>query len=486
MERDVNEADFKEKLEQILIAHIPDCRSLESVVRLSGGASQETYRIEINCPDDKRTLAMRRAPEGRYNEAGTDRPGLAGEAQLMRSALAAGVPAPEVYYVLTRTDELGDGFIMEWIDGEGLGARIVRRPEYKAIRPRLAYEIGKILARIHNINIQKSGLQDYLKQIPPAEFIIQTWDRYIALETPQPMIDYTGRWLKENLAEFANTVDLVLVHNDFRNGNFMITSERIVAVLDWEAAHIGDPMRDLGWICTNSWRYGGDAPVGGFGTYEDLFRGYEEISGKRVDPDQVKYWQVFGSFWWAVVCLGMVGQFRSGPDRSIERASIGRRTSEALVDCVNLIIPGSVDLISSDPVRQNLDMPRADELISAVSDFLRDQVMTETEGRTSFLSRVSANSLDIIGREFDLLPENRRREHAALLTFFCCDAADNDADLENLRWRLVHALRDESQPLDDEFLKSYLRNTVVNQVAIDQPRYSGFQQALEQQAKKIS
>lgn len=182
----------------------------------------------------------------------------------------------------------------------------------------------------------------------------------------------------------------------------------------------------------------------------------------------------------------MVGQFRSGPDRSIERASIGRRTSEALVDCVNLIIPGSVDLISSDPVRQNLDMPRADELISAVSDFLRDQVMTETEGRTSFLSRVSANSLDIIGREFDLLPENRRREHAALLTFFCCDAADNDADLENLRWRLVHALRDESQPLDDKFLKSYLRNTVVNQVAIDQPRYSGFQQALEQQAKKIS
>ena len=124
---DMKEADFKEKLEQILINHIPDCKSLESVVRLSGGASQETYRIEISCPDDKRILAMRRAPEGAYNEARTDRPGLAGEAQLMRSALAAGVPAPVVFYVLTRADELGDGCIMEWIDGEGLGARIVRR-----------------------------------------------------------------------------------------------------------------------------------------------------------------------------------------------------------------------------------------------------------------------------------------------------------------------------------------------------------------------
>ncbi|MCZ6644253.1 MAG: phosphotransferase [Gammaproteobacteria bacterium] len=475
---DMKEADFKEKLEQILINHIPDCKSLESVVRLSGGASQETYRIEIRCPDDKRILAMRRAPEGAYNEARTDRPGLAGEAQLMRSARAAGVPAPAVYYVLTRADELGDGFIMEWIDGEGLGARIVRRPEYEHLRPILAYEIGKILARIHDIDIQASGLQDYLTHIPPAEFITQTWDRYIAMETPQPMIDYTGRWLRENLADLANTEDLVLVHNDFRNGNFMVTPERVVAVLDWEAAHIGDPMRDLGWICTNSWRYGGDAPVGGFGSYEDLFRGYEEVAGKRVDPDQVKYWQVFGSFWWAVVCLGMVTQYRGGPDRSIERASIGRRTSEALIDCVNLIIPGPVDLISENQVRENLDMPRADELIAAVSDFLRNQVMTETEGRTSFLSRVSANSLDIVGRELDLSGEHRRRELAGLQAFYHHEAHDSSADLASLRWRLVHALRDGSQSLADESLKSYLRNVVANQVAIDQPRYSGLHQAL--------
>ncbi len=479
MGRDVIEAVFKDKLEQVLIARLPGCQSLESVVRLSGGASQETYRIEIERLHDTCTLALRRAPEGAYDQAATERPGLAGEAQLMRSARAAGVPAPEVHYVLAREDGLGDGFIMEWIDGEGLGARIVRRPEYASIRPRLAYEIGKILVRIHAIDIDASGLRNYLTHIPPAEFITQTWDRYIALQTPQPMIDYAGRWLRENLADLASAEDLVLVHNDFRNGNFMITPQRIVAVLDWEAAHIGDPMRDLGWICTNSWRYGGEAPVGGFGNYEDLFRGYEEVSGTQIDPDQVMFWQVFGSFWWAVVCLGMVGQHRSGPDRSIERASIGRRTSEALVDCVNLIIPGPVDLVSADPVHENLDMPRADELIAAVSEFLRDQVMMETEGRTRFLSRVSANSLDIVSRELDLLPEHRRREHAGLQALYSTDAEASDADLASLRWRLVHALRDGSQPLDDERLRSYLRNSVANQVAIDQPRYSGLRQVLE-------
>ena len=72
------------------------------------------------------------------------------------------------------------------------------------------------------------------------------------------------------------------MHNDFRNGNFMVGASGVVAVLDWEVAHIGDPMRDLGWICTNSWRFGrSDLPVGGFGEYADLFRGYESVSGQR-------------------------------------------------------------------------------------------------------------------------------------------------------------------------------------------------------------
>ena len=63
----------------------------------------------------------------------------------------------------------------------------------------------------------------------------------------------------------------------------------VVAVLDWEIAHIGDPMRDLGWICTNSWRFGrADLPVGGVGSYEDLFAGYESVSGEPVEnPETV-------------------------------------------------------------------------------------------------------------------------------------------------------------------------------------------------------
>jgi aminoglycoside phosphotransferase (APT) family kinase protein len=462
---------FELKLDRVLTQVIPDCSGVLSVDRLSGGASQETYRIAATVAGKKQLFALRRSPGGEYVEAVAAHPGLQVEALLMKSAHEVGVPEPEVYHVLTHEDDLGDGFIMEWLEGEALGARIVRAEIFENIRPKLAYECGRILAKIHSIDIKKSGLDKKLAVIPPAEFVEQMWERYKLLNTPQPMIDYAARWLNENLPD---NDELCLVHNDFRNGNFMISTEKIVAVLDWEVAHIGDPMRDLGWICTNSWRFNSDKPVGGFGEYEDLFRGYEEESGKKVDPAHVKFWEVFGSFWWAVGCLGFVEHYRNGPDQSVERPAVGRRSSECQVDCVNLLIPGPVKLSESPALSDkdsSLDMPRADELLVSVRDFLRKDVMSQTDGRTNFLARVASNSLDIVARELVLGPGARAGELSGLRRLFNAGEGETIADL---RWRLVNELRDGTLSLDDAGLKEHLRNTVVNQIAIDQPRYSGF------------
>ena len=147
-------------------------------------------------------------------------------------------------------------------------------------------------------------------------------------------------------------------------------------------------MRDLGWILTHSWRYRRDElPVGGFGEVPDLFAGYESVSGKAVDPEAVRFWQVFGSFWWAVGCLGMAEHYRNGPDKTVERPAIGRRSSECLVDCVNLLIPGSVVL--EQPRQPAAAMPAMEELLTSVSDFLRDEVMTNTQGRLQFCLEVT-------------------------------------------------------------------------------------------------
>ena len=466
---------FNRKLEAVLVEHLPACRSLLSVERLSGGASQETYRLVVK--DDtgeagERVLAIRRAAGGvLHNKSELGYPGLSTEALLMQSAAAAGVPEPEIHHVLTPGDGLGDGFIMAWLQGETLGARIVRSDQFEAVRPTLAYECGKFMARIHNIDLQATGLAEHLSSIPPREFVQQTWDRYQRFDTPQPMIDYSARWLLDHLPANHETR---LVHSDFRNGNFMLSASGIVGVLDWELAHIGDPMRDLGWICTNSWRFGGSGPVGGFGEYGDLFRGYEEESGTAVDPIHVRFWEVFGSFWWAVGCLGMGQQYRSGPDRTVERPAIGRRSSECQVDCVNLLIPGEVSLIPMPKSTASEDLPRADELLGSVQDFLHNDVMAATQSRLNFLVRVAANSLAIVQRELAVGVEHRAREHSRLQQFFV-----SEDDLTSLRWRLVRGLRDGSIELEDAALQAHLRHTAVNQLAIDQPSYSGFKTATQ-------
>nr|MCS5681885.1 phosphotransferase family protein [Acidimicrobiales bacterium] len=323
-------AAFEEDLARVLVREIPECMGLVSAERLSGGASQETYKLTVTTANGNRLLCLRRAPGGTEAEVDSDLQesiGLATEALLISKARVALVPEPEVHYVLRELDSLGEGFVMEWLEGETLGSRIVRSPEFEAVRPRLAQQCGEILARIHAIELETSGLAEKLAIRTPEDLVHQTWERYKRFKTPQPMIDYTARWLLEHL---PGRHEVTLVHNDFRNGNLMVDSTGIVGILDWELAHVGDPMHDVGWLCTNSWRFGqANLPVGGFGNYDDLASGYESISGRKLDREHVRFWEVYGSFWWAVTTLVMVDQFRVGPDKSVERAAIGRRCSEA-------------------------------------------------------------------------------------------------------------------------------------------------------------
>jgi len=467
------EKQFEERIDRALADSIDGYGRLVSCERLSGGANQETYRLVIqDTGGGERRLAMRRAAGGAAANQPAINVGLTTEALLFKVARDNGVPTPEVYRVFTPGDGLGDGFVMAWLDGETLGARIVRVPELDGIRPQLAQQCGRILARIHAIDISTTGLDEILTTTTPSEFVEETWTRYRGLETPQPMIDYTARWLLAHLPERTRSC---LVHNDFRNGNLMIDKSGIIGVLDWEIAHIGDPMRDLGWLCTNSWRFGhSDLPVGGFGDYASLITAYETESGHALDREALHFWEVFGSFWWAVGCLSMAAQYRSGPDRTVERPAIGRRSSECQTDCVNLLIPGPVKLV--EPVAQpDADsLPRIGELIESVAEFLRTDVMDATHGRVKFFARVAGNSLDIATRELDFSAPQRDVERQSLNALLGCAGS-----LESLRWQLVHGLRNSSIGLDHAGLAAHLRNTVVNQLAIDQPGYSGFKTAMQ-------
>ena len=149
---------------------------------------------------------------------------------------------------------------------------------------------------------------------------------------------------------------------------------------------------------------------------------------------------------------------------------------------MNLIIPGPVSLVAPTSEDDGA-MPRIDELLVSVRDFLHNDVMAQTQGRTNFMARVAGNSLDIVLRDATIGPELRRREKDRLATLL---DGDPNAELVTLKWELVNALRDSTMPLDQPGLVEYLRESVVNQVAIDQPRYSGYVHAASVRHRRVS
>ena len=300
--------------------------------RLSGGASQETWAFAVAGEDGvERPLILRRRPDGMPSD--TERTAaLRTEAQLIRAAAEAGAPVPHVLHMCTPEDGVGEAYVMDRVEGETLGKRIVANEGFAAIRPSLARRCGEVLAAIHSVSLEGGPMlatSDAGSELDKYEAI------YRNSGARRPVFELAFRRLRHGAPPPSA---MTLVHGDFRNGNLMIHPQRgLAAVLDWELSHIGDPAEDLGWLCVNSWRFGEyRKPVGGFGVYADLLDGYKAAGGAPIALERVLYWQTLGSLKWGVMCLTMYAAFASGADASVERAMIGRRVSETEMDLMNL------------------------------------------------------------------------------------------------------------------------------------------------------
>jgi aminoglycoside phosphotransferase (APT) family kinase protein len=320
-------------LSRCVAAWCPGAAGVTGLAQLSGGASQETWTFDIVHPLGNIGAILRRAPPG-YGAAPTRAAGLDAEATLMQLAHDAGLPSPGVMHVLKAQDELGTGFIMQRIEGETIARKILRDQQFANARPRLARQLGTVIAGIHGLPASKLPK---LRHMTSTREIADLEREYRGFDWPRPVFELALRWLRGH--DPGPSGETTLVHGDFRHGNLIIGPDGVRAVLDWELAHLGDPMEDLGWVCVNSWRFGEiDKPVGGFGSREELFAGYE-AAGRRVDPERARFWEVMGTLRWGVMCCGMMQRFRLTPDRSMERAMIGRRSSETEIDLLRLLAP---------------------------------------------------------------------------------------------------------------------------------------------------
>jgi aminoglycoside phosphotransferase (APT) family kinase protein len=315
---------------------------VEGVTRLPGGASRETWSFSVRSTDGTRGADDARAARDAADADGTgtrlvlrrDPPGapvsgLRLEAVLLQAAARAGVPVPRVVVAGDESAGLGATFmIMEFVEGETIPRRILRDEHLAGVRPLLAEQCGRALAAIHRISPDEiPGLTGG----DPVEQLRGLLDR---LGQPHPAFELGLRWLAETRPpRSAETV----VHGDFRNGNLIVGAEGIRAVLDWELAHRGDPLEDLGWLCVKAWRFGSSMPVGGFGTVEQLVDAYEGAGGRSVDRRALHWWQTLGTLRWGIICIVQALTHTTGLVRSVELAAIGRRVCEVEWDLLELL-----------------------------------------------------------------------------------------------------------------------------------------------------
>ena len=364
------------------------------LVRLSGGASRETWAFDLVGPDgQRRPLILQRRRSG---DSPSGHPP-AVEALLVQAAAAKGVPVPG-FVAVGDDDGLGTPWmVVERLDGETIPRKLLRDDEFGEARRLLPAQCGRAAAAVHTIPVDEvPGLDDH-DQLTVFGGLVG------ALQQPRPALELAVRRLEATRPEGARRT---VVHGDFRTGNLLVGPDGLRAVLDWELAHVGDPLEDLGWLCMRSWRFGSPERVGGFGPVDELVSAYEAASGTLVDLDALRWWEAFGALKWAAICLLQAGVHLSGASRSVELAAIGRRAYESEWDLLGLLgaVPAAGDKAPVPAHLPTYSHPTAVELVEAVREFLAGDVMDRTQGSVRFHARVAAKALGVVERELDLGP----------------------------------------------------------------------------------
>ncbi len=284
--------------------------------RLSGGASRETWNFRA----DGRAYVLQRQRAGDVRNMGV-------EADVLRAAYAAGVRVPELVASGSVNDPdnpVGASFmILQHVEGETIARKILRDDEFVHARGVLVADMARSLAALHTIDPSTIEGLPTVDQV--AQYRMTLDDLNERLGQAHPTFELAFRWLEANRPVSKRRT---LVHGDFRLGNVMVGPDGLRAVLDWELAHVGDPMEDLGWLCVRAWRFGSPRPVAGVGDYHELIEAYREASGLAVDPDVVRWWEVLGTLKWGIMCMLQTSAHLAGLSRSHELAAIGRRVCE--------------------------------------------------------------------------------------------------------------------------------------------------------------
>ncbi len=255
----------------------------------------------------------------------------------LHAALAGqpGIPMPKLYWLEKDPAVFGMPFyVMQRVTGEvpvqwrAQDPRIFPTPQ---ARREIGLQFVDILAAIHAVPLSGDWLA-HLHVEPSPEASARYWVRYWAeyyvnaALVPLPVVDYAIAWLERNL---AHSPRLSLVHGDYRIGNFMLRDGRIVAIFDWELAHVGDPIEDIAYSGLPLFR-GRNPLLSALLSPEDYFARYERQTSLAVHPDVFRFWTVLGLVKAAASHVRASRAFQTGRGDDLRLAAMGHQVEHVV------------------------------------------------------------------------------------------------------------------------------------------------------------
>lgn len=284
-------------LNQYLGKRFPDWRdiSVSELERLPLGASRETFRFDLAYTDGsgahRDRLILRRDPPAS---------GVASERRHEYLAYQAihghGIPVPRMI-LLEEDASHFDGAISlaEDLRGYNNSEYLLQEPEWRVRLPHIAQQMWSAMGKLAAVRCETLDLS-FMTPATPESTAMQELDYWVSqLDAndvgPEPITRAAIRWLRRNPPPPAQK--LAMVHGDFRAGNFLYDDEgSLIAVLDWEMAHLGDPLEDLAWSMARVFSFGKDDRRSGVAPREDAIRIWEEASGLTADPEALRWWEL--------------------------------------------------------------------------------------------------------------------------------------------------------------------------------------------------
>ncbi|MCP9955722.1 phosphotransferase family protein [Actinomadura madurae] len=189
--------------------------------------------------------------------------------------------------------------------------RVLRGELPLAWRKGLAERLCDLLAAVHAVDWRRLGLGELLPDpgAAAARFELDRWERILRRDQLEshPELELAIDWFRATAPAASRTA---LVHADFKPGNVLLEDGRITGLLDWELAHPGDPLEDLGWV-TQPLR-ASEHTIPGVWESEDLLARYERVTGMPVHRESLAWWAAFAAFKTAVMQVSGLRSFLDG------------------------------------------------------------------------------------------------------------------------------------------------------------------------------